>query len=105
MKNILALLIVIVGLFGFLAFGAIQEAEAVYVRGYYRSNGTYVSPHYRSRPNAYRYDNYNYSWGSSSLYNRSYYSPTKDYSSSWYTPSYSDSDYWSGYYYNRLYDW
>lgn len=31
---------------------------ANYVRGYYRSNGTYVEPHYRSKANATRYDNY-----------------------------------------------
>jgi hypothetical protein len=30
----------------------------VYVRGYYRSDGTYVQPHYRSYPNHTVYDNY-----------------------------------------------
>lgn len=70
----------------------------VWVSGYWRSNGTYVYGHYRSRPNAYRYDNYSYSGGS--LYNSSYYSPRRNYSSSWYTPSWYDSGYWSGYYYN-----
>jgi len=29
-----------------------------YVKGYTKSNGTYVAPHYRSSPNATRYDNY-----------------------------------------------
>lgn len=29
-----------------------------YVNGYYRSNGTYVEPHYRSDPNNNRFDNY-----------------------------------------------
>ena len=28
------------------------------VKGYYRSNGTYVAPHYRSSPNSSTYDNY-----------------------------------------------
>lgn len=28
------------------------------VRGYYRPNGTYVQPHYRSNANYTRYDNY-----------------------------------------------
>ena len=28
------------------------------VRGYVRSNGTYVEPHYRSSPNSTKYDNY-----------------------------------------------
>lgn len=30
----------------------------VYVEGYYRSDGTYVRPHYRSSPNSSTYDNY-----------------------------------------------
>lgn len=67
----------------------------VSVRGYYRSNGTYVSPYVRSNPNALKYDNYGYTSGS--LFNRSYYAPTKSYSSSWYTPSYlTDTSYYSG---------
>lgn len=28
------------------------------VKGYYKSNGTYVQPHYRSTANDIRYDNY-----------------------------------------------
>jgi hypothetical protein len=35
------------------------------VRGYYRSNGTYVEPYVRSSPNALKYDNYGYTGGSS----------------------------------------
>ena len=31
---------------------AIAVAD-VYVKGYYRSNGTYVTPHYRSDPDGY----------------------------------------------------
>ena len=65
------------------------------VKGYYRSNGTYVQPYVRSSPNALKYDNYGYSGGS--LYNKSYYSSGKNYSSSWYTPSYqTDSSYYAG---------
>ena len=30
----------------------------VYVRGYYRSDGTYVQPHYRSSPNSTTLDNW-----------------------------------------------
>ena len=30
----------------------------VYVNGYYKSNGTYVQPHYRSSPNSTTYDNW-----------------------------------------------
>lgn len=29
-----------------------------YVNGYYRKDGTYVQPHYRSSPNGSAYDNY-----------------------------------------------
>lgn len=29
-----------------------------YVNGYFRSDGTYVAPHYRSSPNSSRFDNY-----------------------------------------------
>lgn len=32
--------------------------QGVYVNGYYKNNGTYVSPHHRSRPNNSVYDNY-----------------------------------------------
>jgi hypothetical protein len=31
---------------------------AVHVKGYYKSNGTYVQPHYRSSPNGTVLDNY-----------------------------------------------
>ena len=31
-----------------------------YVNGYYRSNGTYVAPHYRSSPNSTVTDNWSY---------------------------------------------
>lgn len=34
------------------------SAEKVYVRGYYRSDGTYVKPHYRSAPNNDKSDNF-----------------------------------------------
>lgn len=37
-----------------------QSADDVYVGGYTRRDGTYVQPHYRSRPNANKWDNYNY---------------------------------------------
>lgn len=35
---------------------------AVYVRGYYRSDGTYVRSHYRSNPDGYFWNNWS-SWG------------------------------------------
>lgn len=92
MKKLLATLVLV----GFL----IQTSPVfayVSVRGYYRSNGTYVQPYVRSSPNSLKYDNYGYTSGSS-LYNKSYYSSKNNYSSSWYTPSYTtDPNYYSGY--------
>ena len=56
----------------------------VYVDGYFRSNGTYVKPHYRTSPNNTVIDNYsypgNYNPNNSSTNNNSYrnlYSPSK----------------------------
>lgn len=43
---------------GLLLCGSVVSASAGSVRGYYRSNGTYVQPHYRSNPNSTVYDNY-----------------------------------------------
>ena len=64
----------------------------VSVKGHFRS-GTYVRPHVRSNPNAFKFDNY--SWTpSQGLYNKSYYAPTKNYSSDWYTPSYITDPYY-----------
>jgi len=45
---------------------AIAMADT-YVRGYTKSNGTYVQGHYRSSPNSHRYDNYS-SQGNSNPY-------------------------------------
>ncbi|MEX0896346.1 MAG: hypothetical protein WDZ94_05460 [Patescibacteria group bacterium] len=67
--------------------------SAYWVNDYYRSDGTHVSGHYRSRPNAYTHDNYSYTGPSASNgygYNDSYYSGSS-YSDDWYTPSYNDS--------------
>jgi hypothetical protein len=41
------------------------------VKGYYRSNGTYVAPYVRSNPNGLKYDNYGYT-PSQGLYNKTY---------------------------------
>jgi len=83
-------------------------SASVYVRGYYKSNGTYVAPHYRSDPDSYFWNNYNsygnvnpytgsigtkqqsYNYGYSAYRAPSYYNYSYDY----YTPSY-----YSGYYY------
>ncbi len=45
------------------------EAQDVYVKGYYRKDGTYVRPHVRSAPNQYRWDNYGPSQNSNELMN------------------------------------
>lgn len=96
MKKFLILIFAVL-ILGFLA-GNFAQADAVYVRGYYKNNGTYIQPYYRSRANAYTYDNYSYkspSYSNGYGYNSSYYSG-RSYSSNWYTPSYSDSDYYTG---------
>jgi hypothetical protein len=40
------------------AFPAGEAAAQTHVKGYYKSNGTYVAPHYRSKPNNTQRDNY-----------------------------------------------
>ncbi len=61
-------------------------AGDVNVKGYHRKDGTYVAPHTRSEPNAYKWDNKSYE-PSQPAYNDSYSKPTKNYGSDWYTPS------------------
>ncbi|MDO8259930.1 MAG: hypothetical protein Q7T50_00340 [Candidatus Magasanikbacteria bacterium] len=93
MKKFLVSILIILGLT--IIAGVSSKAEAVYVNGYYRSNGTYVQPYYRSAPNGLRYDNYSYK-PNQPRYNSSYYSCCR--SSNWYTPSYTwQNDYYSGY--------
>jgi hypothetical protein len=58
----------------------------VKVKGYTRKDGTYVAPHERSAPNAYKWDNKS-STPSQDPYNKSYTAPTKNYGASWYTPN------------------
>jgi len=43
--------------------------EDVFVKGYYRRDGTYVRPHIRSSPNRYKWDNYGPSKNSFELMN------------------------------------
>lgn len=81
------------------SFFIFKDALAGYVVGYYRSNGTYVQPYYRSNPNGLKFDNYSYRGGS--LYNDSY--GTRSYS--WNTPSWNtQSDYFTGYNSYRSYN-
>ena len=71
-------------LFALLSVSFVANADTS-VRGYYRSDGTYVQPHYRSSPNQYRYDNY------SSQGNTNPYSGEKGYKQHEYTtpPAYN----------------
>lgn len=75
------------------SFSFLLPAEAyVSVKGYYRSNGTYVQPHVRSNPNGLKYDNYGYK-PSQGLYNKSYSSG----STNWKTPTWTtDKNYYQG---------
>ena len=50
-----------------------RSPSDVYVRGYYRSNGTYVQPHYRSRPDGIVTNNYSYRGYTSNYRTYSYY--------------------------------
>ncbi|HSR88942.1 MAG TPA: SH3 domain-containing protein [Candidatus Udaeobacter sp.] len=87
--------LVIISLF---VFGQTLTASAyVSVKGYYRSNGTYVAPYVRSEPNGLKYDNYSYT-PSQGLYNDSY--GTRG--TTWDTPTYiTDPNYYQG---KSLYD-
>lgn len=89
MKKILAL-----GLFITLSMFVFANITNAYVnvKGYYRKDGTYVSPHVRSNPNGLKYDNY--SWTQSQgLYNETYGTRGAE----WDTPTYvTDPDYYTG---------
>lgn len=77
-----------------LLFPSLSFAGDVKVRGYHRKDGTYVAPHTRSEPNAYKWDNKSYT-PSQPAYNDSYSNPKKSYGSDWYKPSdtrYQDSN-------------
>ena len=55
MKKILSALLVISIL---IIFAGSAIASDTYVKGYYRSNGTYVQPHYRTSPDNSLHNNY-----------------------------------------------
>lgn len=76
----------------FFIFSPLMVDAYVSVKGYYRKDGTYVSPHVRSNPNGLKYDNYSYKSGDG-LYNETY--GTRG--STWDTPTYiTDPDYYEG---------
>jgi len=55
MKYLLPILIVL---------SLITPAFATYVKPHFTKNGTFVSGHYRSKPNKTKLDNYSYRWNS-----------------------------------------
>ena len=83
-------------------FSIIKKVNAAtYVRGYFRKNGTYVKPHYRSNADGNPYNNYSFpgntnpytgktATGKPDTYLRNYYNKNKLYSPSYnsYSPSY-----------------
>jgi len=92
MKKILMFLSFLIFIFS-LAFVSVSPVDArVSVGGYYKSNGTYVQPYYRSSPNVYKWDNYSYK-DYQPRYNNSYYNRSYNYNSPLYTPDYSYNSY------------
>lgn len=53
-RLLIGLLLAVIGAFGVIGTTLARAS----VRGYYRSSGTYVAPHYRSSPDSYRSNNY-----------------------------------------------
>lgn len=87
MKKILAILLSLSALF----VGSTGIVDAyVSVRGYYKSNGTYVAPHVRSNPNGLKSDNYGYT-PNQGIYNKTYGTRGE----SWDTPTYISDPYYS----------
>jgi hypothetical protein len=91
MKKTIAMLLTVVLVFVML----LPCFASTYVKGYYRSNGTYVAPHYRSSPNSTKLDNWstkgNYNpytgkTGTKNIYPNYNYTPNYSY-----TPSYRSS--------------
>lgn len=77
-----------------LAVASPAYAKDVYVRGHYRSDGTYVAPHVRSAPNSTRSDNYGPSTSGQSTSPYGLYSApprTRDHDRDG-TPNYLDRD-------------
>src|SRR3989344_5157444 len=84
-------------------------SAAVGVKGYYRKDGTYVQPHYRSNPDGNPYNNWSYpgntnpytgetAGGNPSTYLENYYINPSDYSTDYGSGS-SYSSVFGGYYY------
>jgi len=99
LNKIKTLTIVLIGLIFVINISSAQT----WVNGYYKSNGTYVTGHYRTNPDGNPYNNYSYpgnynpntgkvSTGNPSTYLRNYYS-TPSQSSIYGTSSYPKTTY------------
>jgi len=53
-------IILAVALLVLMSFLTVSLAEAERVRGYYKQNGTYVQPYYRTNPDRNPYNNYSF---------------------------------------------
>lgn len=60
MKKLIISFVLTLSLFGFMALNIGQVNAAVHVNGYFKSNGTYVAPHYRSNPDGNPYNNWSF---------------------------------------------
>lgn len=63
-----------------------DAAERVRVRGYTKKDGTYVAPHERSSPNAFKWDNDNYTTAQPA-YNPSFYQKKQNRGNDWTQPN------------------
>ena len=94
MKKVFGFLFLLMVLFGNIAFAD------VYVNGYYRKDGTYVKPHYRSSPNGTKADNWS-TYGNTNPYTGE--AGTKKYDD--YSNSYDKQPYDSYKKYNNSYNY
>ena len=95
MKNIIKISVFV---FAMVLSGIAMSQSQVYVNGYYKSNGTYVAPHYRTAPNNTVYDN----WSTYPNYNPyTGKQGTKTYSNSYYNNSYYNNSYYNNSYYSQ----
>lgn len=92
-----------------LLFLPASTANAGWVNGYFRSDGTYVNGYYRTDPDLYKWNNYSFDYDWSDVYNdRSYYR-TYGYDPEPFDDDYVDYSYSSGWDYDwddsDSYDW
>lgn len=94
MKRTLGFVIGLVLLSGIFTVST-HTAYADWVKGYYKKDGTYVNGYWKSNPNGLKYDNYSFDGNWADAFNKSYYNPTRNYSSDWYTPTWITQDNYS----------